>query len=155
MLTVSLVAVGPAKAEPSAGDVAQAFCAARVKDDEAATRALLTPSLLKEIAEAERRNDIIAKEAPDDKPPLGDGIPYEAFQDAVATCIPGAEDEMSGRRRIGLTYTYASAQEQWTDRLVLANEGERLLVDDIMFANVADGTEDLTLRQVLLSAFDQ
>lgn len=155
MLAVSLIVLGPAEAEQSASEVAQAFCAARVKDDEAATRALLTPALLKEIAEAERRNDIVAKEAPGDKPPLGDGIPYQAFQDAVATCTPGAEQEVSGRRRIALTYTYAGAPEKWTDRLVLALEGERLLVDDIVFANVADGTEDLTLRQVLLSAFDQ
>ena len=43
----------------------------------------------------------------------------------------------------------------WTDRLKLVAEGDRLLVDDIIFANVANGEPDQGLRKVLFEAFDQ
>jgi hypothetical protein len=34
-------------------------------------------------------------------------------------------------------------------------EGDRLLVDDVLFPNVANGEPDQTLRKVLFQAFDQ
>jgi hypothetical protein len=39
--------------------------------------------------------------------------------------------------------------------LKLVAEGGRLLVDDIIFANVANGEPDQGLRRALFEAFDQ
>ena len=40
-------------------------------------------------------------------------------------------------------------------RLKLVAEGDGLLIDDILFANVANGEPDQGLRQALFEAFDQ
>jgi hypothetical protein len=137
-------------------DVGEAFCKARLAGDEAATLALLTPALAKVIEEAKARNDVIAKATPDEKPPFGDGIPYQAFPDVAQDCEVGAVSEKPGRLEIEVTYLFPETPKaNWSDRLKLVAEGDRLLIDDIVFANVANGEQDHGLRRVLFEAFDQ
>ena len=108
-----------------------------------ATLALMTPSLLKVIAEAKARNDVIAKATPDEKPPFGDGIPYQSFPDAAPGCEAGEVVEKPGRTEAEVTYRFPDTPNaDWTDRLKLVPEGDKLLVDDILFANVANGEPD-------------
>src|SRR5262245_47072214 len=83
-------AAQPSHATQTADEIAAAFCAARTADDEARLKPLLSPSLLALIAETEERNRIIADANPDEKPPFGDGIPYQAFPDRADSCKPGA-----------------------------------------------------------------
>jgi hypothetical protein len=136
--------------------VAEAFCKARLADDETATLALLTPSLVGKIGEAKARNKVIAEATPDEKPPFGDGIPYEAFPDRAEGCEAGKVVEKSGRVEIEVNYLFPEAPNAgWTDRLKLVTEGDRLLIDDILYANVANGEPDQRLRTVLFEAFDQ
>lgn len=133
-----------------------AFCKARLASDEQATLALMTPSLQKGIAEAKARNDVIAKATPDEKPPFGDGIPYQSFPDAAPGCEAGKVVEKPGRTEAEITYRFPDTPNaDWTDRLKLVPEGDKLLVDDILFANVANGEPDQGLRLVLFNAFDQ
>ncbi|MCX7304490.1 MAG: hypothetical protein NTV73_09130 [Hyphomicrobiales bacterium] len=147
---------GTAWAEDNPGAVVAAFCKARLAYDEQATLALLTPSLLKVIDEAKARNDVIAKATPDEKPPFGDGIPYQAFPDAAQGCEAGKVTEKPGRIEAEVIYRFRDAPKaDWTDRLKLVAEGDRLLIDDIQFANVANGEPDQGLRIVLFNAFDQ
>jgi hypothetical protein len=146
--------VAIASDEPRA--VGEAFCKARLGNDEAATLGLLTPSLKKAIEEAEARRDIIAKAAPDEKPPLGDGIPYQAFPDVAETCEVGDVIETAGHIEVQVRYSFADTPGAgWTDRLKLVTEGGKLLVDDVIYANVANGEPGLGLRQILFEAFDQ
>lgn len=147
---------GGAFADEDAKTVGEAFCKARLADDEAATRALLTQSLVKAIEEAEKRRAIIAKAAPDEKPPLGDGIPWQAFPDAVEACEVGSVVENAGRVELAITYKFTDAPNAgWTDRIKVVTEGDRLAIDDVLYANVANGDAGLGLRQVLFEAFDQ
>ncbi len=140
--------------DPSA--IASAFCKARLADDEAATLALLTPSLAKTIDEAKARSDVIAKATPDEKPPFGDGIPYQSFPDLAQGCEAGKVDQKPGRVEVEVNYLFPETPKaNWTDRLKLVAEGDRLLVDDVLFPNVANGEPDQTLRKVLFQAFDQ
>ena len=136
--------------------VGEAFCKARLGDDEKATLALLTPSLINVISETKARRDVIAKATPDEKPPFGDGIPYQAFPDVASDCEIGKVSDKSGSIEVEVTYLFPETPNaDWTDRLKLVAEGGRLLVDDIIFANVANGEPDQGLRQVLFEAFDQ
>jgi hypothetical protein len=147
---------GAAIASDDPRAIGEAFCTARLGNDEAATLALLTPSLKKAIEEAEARRDIIAKAAPDEKPPLGDGIPYQAFPDIPESCEVGDVAEKAARVEVQIRYSFADAPDAgWTDRLNLVTEGGRLLIDDVTYANVANGEPDYGLRQVLFGAFDQ
>ena len=155
LLAVMLLS-GAALAADEPRAVAEAFCKARLAGDEAATHALLTPSLAKVIGEAKARNDIIAKATPDEKPPFGDGIPYQAFPDVPQGCEAGKTVEKSGRVQIEVNYLFPETPKaNWTDRLKLVVEGDGLRIDDIVFANVANGEPDHGLRKVLFEAFDQ
>jgi len=153
---ILVLLVGAAGAQDDPRAVVEAFCKARLAYDEGATLALLTPSLRKIIDEAKARNDVIAKATPDEKPPFGDGIPYQAFPDVASGCEAGEIVEKPGRVEAEVTYRFPDAPNaDWTDRLKLVAEGDKLLVDDIVYANVANGEPDQTLRLVLFNAFDQ
>lgn len=136
--------------------VAEAFCKARVADDEPATLRLVTTSLAAAIEHAKARSDVIAKAAPGEKPPFGDGIPYQAFADIAGICDVGETSEKAGVIEVEVKYRFPeTSNADWTDRLKLATEDGRLLVDDILFADVANGEPDQGLRRALFEAFDQ
>lgn len=140
--------------EPRA--VAEAFCKARLADDETATLKLVTTSLAGAIEEAKARRDLIAKATPGEKPPFGDGIPYQAFADIAGICEAGTTGEKAGAVEVEVKYRFPeTSNADWTDRLRLATEDGRLLVDDILFADVANGEPDQGLRRALFEAFDQ
>jgi hypothetical protein len=150
------LSAGSAIAADDPKSVGDAFCIARLGDDETATLALLTPSLVKAIDEAKARRDVIAKATPDEKPPFGDGIPYQAFPDVASDCEIGRVSDKSGSIEVEVTYLFPETPNaDWTDRLKLVAEGDKLLVDDILFANVANGEPDQGLRRALFEAFDQ
>ena len=155
-LLAAMLFSGAAFAADDPRAIAEAFCKARLADDGAATLALLTPSLVEEIDKAKARNDVIAKATPDEKPPFGDGIPYQAFPDMAQGCGAGKVMEKSGRVEIEVNYLFPETPKaNWTDRLKLVTEGDGLRIDDIIFANVANGELDQGLRKVLFEAFDQ
>jgi hypothetical protein len=155
VLLVAALFAGGAFAADDPRAVAAAFCKARLADDEAATMALLTPSLVKVIEEAKARSDVIAKATPDEKPPFGDGIPYQSFPDVAEGCEAGEASDKTGIE-IEVKYLFPKTPNaDWTDRLKLVTEGDKLLVDDILYANVANGEPDQGLRQALFEAFDQ
>jgi hypothetical protein len=152
----ALLVGNAASAAETPQQLAEAFCAARVEDNEKQVRALLSPSLLKIIAEAEERNDAIAKATPGDKPPLGDGIPYQGFRDRAPICKAGQSSEFSGRMEVTVRYEFPDAPAaNWTDRLLLVQSGKDFLIDDILFQIPANHTEEIGLRSVLFNAFDQ
>jgi len=154
LLAAALAGTAFAGDDPRA--VGEAFCKERLVNDEMATFALLTPSLIKVINETKTRNDVIAKATPDEKPPFGDGIPYQAFPDVAPVCEVGKITEKSGRIELEIGYVFPETPNgNWTDALKLVPQGDRLLIDDILFANVANGEPDQGLRKVLFEAFDQ
>ena len=147
---------GNSFAGADAGTLGEAFCKARIANDEEATRALLTPSLVKVIEEAEARSDLVAKSVPDEKPPLGDGIPYQAFPDVPAGCDVGAVIDKAGYVEVTVTYRFPDTPNaDWSDRLKVVSDDGKAMVDDVIYANVANGEPDLSLRQILMDTFDQ
>ena len=146
---------GLAVASEPAAEIAARFCAARIAYDEEATRALLTPGLLAAIVDAEARNKVIADSNPDDKPPLGDGIPYAAYPDSPDTCEPGASEVDGSRTLVDVRYGFANDPSGWTDRLVLVlRNGGALAVDDVLFTRFPTDSEQYGLRRALVESFD-
>ena len=132
------------------------FCATRMKSDAEAVKPMLTQSLLAVIKDAEERNDIIAKGNPDEKPPLGDGVPYQSFQDVPDSCEPGEPLEKAGVTEVPVRYTFKDNPDAgWTDTLILATDGGKLLIKDVHYQGSADGSALIGLREVLNGAFDQ
>ena len=157
VLTLSLAALPTASpAAETALETGDAFCKSRLASDDAALRLLLSPSLVKIVEEAERRNAIIAEASPGEKPPFGDGLPYQSFQDHATGCTPGTVKEDANGAEIEIKYSFPEKpNSDWTDRLVLLPKADGYLIDDILFANVANGASEMGLRRVLFEAFDQ
>ncbi len=155
-LLFAILSSGAASAFETPQQVGAAFCAARMKNDEKQVRALLSPSLLEVIEEAETRNDAIAKATPDEKPPLGDGIPWQGFPDQAPLCKAGEAKQVPGRTEVLVRYEFPDTPNAgWTDKLLLVSAGSGLLIDDILYQIPANHTEQIGLRSVLFNAFDQ
>ena len=139
-----------------AEDIARTFCATRTKSDAEAVKPMLTPSLLAVIEDAEERNGIIAAGNPDEKPPLGDGVPYQSFPDLPDACEPGEPVEKAGLTEVPVKYSFkGSPDASWTDTLILAMDGGKLMINDVRYQGSPDGSAIVGLREVLNGAFDQ
>lgn len=155
ILPVALLAAQTGHAAEGAHAIAEKFCAAQVAGDEAAVRALFSPELERVVAEAERRNAAVAAAAPDEKPPLGDGIPYQGFPDRAPECRVGAERTKGGAVEVEIGYDFpAQPNSGWTDRLVIRPAPDGLAIDDILFASFPTDTYQSGLRRVLFDSFD-
>jgi hypothetical protein len=150
-------AVGQAEAAGTKpADVAAAFCATRVAGDEEGVRSLLSPTLLSAITEAETRNLAIAEAAPDEKPPFGDGIPYQSYPDLPHGCTADATETVGEAVHVTVSLSLTSAPTAgWRDTLVLVPAEGGYRIDDIIFRGAPDGSEAPTLRSTLRDAFDQ
>ena len=131
-----------------------AFCGLREADGGAGRIHLLSPSLAGAIQEAMAKTAKLQAERPDEKPPLGDGVPYQSRSDSAPACGSGAVTEDNGAVIAETVYSFPDQPDAgWTDRLVLIEgEGGVYLIDDIRYG--AEGDED-TLRHALEQAFDE
>ena len=151
LLTTPSLAQSPGITPEQLGEI---FCLARVADDMGPIDGLLTPELRTAIAEAEAANAVAAAEAPDDKPPLGDGIPWSSWPDYAPICTPRAAELMMDEARIPIGDGFPdSPHADYVDYLWLR------LVDGPLtnrrvwrIDNLAYGT-DGDLKSALASAF--
>lgn len=134
--------------------IGQIFCLSRLGNDMAPVNGLLTAGLTDEIADALARNDEIQKAHLDEKPPLGDGIPWQAYPDYADQCQPGSVNFMMDEARIRIDYAFKDYPDaNFTDTLALkliddSTLGARIWrIDNISYATDGD------LRAVLASAF--
>ena len=129
------------------------FCKASIEDDMAPVEAALTPDLAAVIAEAEARNAEIQTAAPDEKPPLGDGLPWRSWSDYADGCEVGTIAEEAGKTLVEIRYSFASSPDaNYADHLVLippAAGTDSWQLDDI---KLIDG---MSLRSTLAGAFAQ
>jgi len=122
------------KAHP--GEVANlvaSFCALQANDSLALPPAyLFSRELRRAVADglkARRRDE---RRHPDEKPVLGDGIPYRSYPDAPTRCLAG---RTVSRAPLVVEVRYAlPGQGGWRDRLLLRRVGGRLRIDDVLYA---------------------
>ena len=130
----------------------QAFCSLREADGGAGRIYLLSPGLTEVVTAALEKSAAIQAETPDEKPPLGDGVPYQGFQDYAPVCEPGKSVAEGDKVVAEVKYAFPDQQDaDAMDRLVLVKgEGEVSVIDDIRYG--AEGDEN-TLRSALAGAF--
>lgn len=138
-------------AESTPADLGAAFCKGSLDNDMSAIEAALTPDLAKVIAEAEAKNAEIQAAAPDEKPPLGDGLPWRSWPDYADGCEVGSITQDAGKTLVEVRYSFTSSPDaNYADHLALipaATGDDSWQLDDI------DLVDDMTLRSILAEAF--
>ena len=130
--------------------IGQIFCIAIVGNDMAPVEALTTASLQKAIAKADALNTVWMKKNPDEKPPLGDGLPWQEHADYASGCTAKNPTDTGKEARVDLTYHYPEAPDaDYTNTLVLKpvpnpEMGDNFWrIDDIAFDNGSGMKQDM------------
>ena len=134
--------------------IGEIFCISRTGNDMAPVEGLLTAELATAIAEAEAKNAAIQQAHPDEKPPLGDGIPWQAFPDYAAECKVGAVIREADRAVVDIAYGFPEYPDaNFTDHLELVLVAQPTLSEPLWrIENLSYATEG-DLRGLLVSAF--
>jgi hypothetical protein len=156
-LSLALLLTAPAAAQEftilTPEQIGQIFCISRLGNDMAPVEAILTPDLTEAIATAEEKNAKWEKANPGEKPPLGDGIPWQAAPDYASQCSVGAATLMMDEASVAIDYGFPEYPAgNFTDRLQLklvpGEYGEKVWrIDNVSFA-------DGNMRDYLVLAFD-
>jgi hypothetical protein len=160
----ALAAPALAQPEPTTGPalIGELFCLALTGGDVEAVRSSLTPDLDATIEEALERNEAIQAETPDEKPPLGDGVPWSGAPDYAPECTASVGTETADAAEIAIRHGFPDEPDaDYTDTLRLVTiegrYGETLWrIDDIAFDTGADlgFPAGSTLRSALAGAFE-
>lgn len=136
--------------------VGEIFCISRTGNDDALLTGLLSDELRTLIAYADARNASLARAFPDEKPPLGDGIPWASYPDYAARCTVSVVAVESGTATLAIGYGFPEAPgADYTDTLVLEQQMHQVN-PDIGVWRIGDVRYSTggTLRDVLTTAFD-
>jgi hypothetical protein len=134
--------------------IGEIFCLSRVGNDMAPVEGLKSQDLRIAIEEAEQQNAVWEAANPGDKPPLGDGIPWQSQPDYAPICTVGEVTLQMDEAEVTIAYGFPEYPEgNFADRLQLRMEtlfegdSPRWRIDNVLYA------EDGDLRTALLSIF--
>jgi hypothetical protein len=137
-----------------AEQVGQIFCLSRIGNDEAVIAGILTDGLRQAIATADKKNDDFATKYPDEKPPLGDGVPWQFSPDHADSCHVGLVTLSKSDARVEIKYGFKEdSAANYVDTLILRKvpiEGMDVgywRIDDVIYP---DGTD---MKDALVDAF--
>jgi hypothetical protein len=135
--------------------IGQIFCLSRVGNDEAVVSGILTEELASAIDGAWTANEAWEEANPGDKPPLGDGIPWQSWPDYAAGCAVGLVTLMKSDAKVEIQYHFPDAPDaDFTDTLLLRRvdvpeyQAAFWRIDNIAFSTGGD------LRASLSRAFE-
>lgn len=150
LATLAAVSAPAYAASLSGVQVGDIFCAGRLSGDMAPVEAILTDELKATIAEAQAKNDAIQKAAPDEKPPLGDGIPWQTHPDYAPRCSVVGMTGTAEHPQVVLFYQFPdSSGANWSDKVETTFVNGMLRINDVIYA---DGTR---LTEALVNAFKE
>lgn len=123
LAALPLLHAAPAQAEMatvSPMQIGEIFCIARLGNDDGILAGTMTDELRTLVAYSEARNATIATAFPEDKPPLGDGIPWASFPDYAAKCSVGSVAVDGKAANVTVNYGFpAEPSADYSDTLQL------------------------------------
>lgn len=100
--------------------IGQIFCLSRTGNDEAVVSGILTDELAAAIEGAWEASDAWEQANPGEKPPLGDGIPWQSWPDYAAECTVGLVTLMKTDAKVEIQYGFPDQPDaNFTDILLL------------------------------------
>lgn len=154
-LAACVVTVPAAAAEQGSPEaLGEVFCELTRRDVGKGLLYIFVPPFAQLVDDALARSDEIGAANPDEKPPLGDGIPFQSFPDLAPVCEVGAVKDGPRSKYVDIHHKFPDATgADWTDRLVLVRwNGGAWMIDDILY-----GAQDykLGLREVVEDVLKQ
>ncbi len=125
LLAATMLATVPARADDTMvtlkpEQIGQIFCLSRTGNDEGPIVGLLSPGLSDLIATAEEQNAAWEAANPGEKPPLGDGIPWQSWPDYAPECQVGLVTLMKSDAKVEISYAFPDQPDAgFTDTLLL------------------------------------
>lgn len=148
----TLVASAEDQPRSAAAAFGAAFCQMKDNPSGADLMVLVTPSLADEIGKALAKNDEIQKAHPDEKPPLGDGIPFQSFPDVSPKCQVGTVEGEGTGAVVEIRHSFPETpRADYSDRIVLGEGWTKgtLGIDDVLYGEEGGGG---SLRKTLAEA---
>ena len=103
-----------------ANQIGEIFCMSRIGNDTGPIDGLLTDDLKSAIAEADKKDAAWEEKNPGEKPPLGDGIPWQAWPDYAAKCSIGLVTLSKTDAKVEINYGFPEdSKADFTDTLIL------------------------------------
>lgn len=100
--------------------IGQIFCIGSIGNDMAPIEAMLTPKLDELVAKAWDNNDAFVAAHPDEKSPLGEGLPWHGFTDYADGCTVGTVVIAKDKAIVPINYTFSKFPEaNYTDLIKL------------------------------------
>lgn len=125
------------------------FCKAILSDKMDLIEAYLSQNLATQIAHAEAVSAVAALEKPNEKPPLGDGVPWQAFPDQADACEVVYVNDSKAHTEIAIAHKFTEhPDEDFTDVLIVSGTGFDIQINDLRYA------DDLMLSDVLKEITD-
>ena len=98
----------------------------------------LSRRLLALMDEARREQKDFARRFPDEKPPFVDGCLFASlFEGPDRFELVSTDPKQDGTTRVTVRFGYQDAKP-WEDTIVVAREGKRLVVDDVLFGGAGE-----------------
>lgn len=110
LMPITLMGALPAHAQTtglSPFQIGDIFCTASLADDMAPVMGLLTADFKATIDEAQAKNDALAAANPDEKPPLGDGLPWREYPDYADGCTVGTVSDDA----VTINYSFSASPD--------------------------------------------
>lgn len=135
----------------SPADIGEIFCIARLGNDDGILTGVLHADLRGAIDRATAVSDAAAKAHPDEKPPLGDGIPWSSYPDYAGECTISSIAVDGDAARVTVQYAFPEYPDgDYADTLVLKHAAHPYdpatqiwRIDDVIY------TTSGTLREML------
>jgi hypothetical protein len=138
-----------------AEQIGQIFCLSRIGNDDAVIGGILTRDLQQAVAAAEKKDAAYARKHPGEKPPLGDGIPWQSAADYAPQCSTGLVTLSKLDAKVELKYAFPDdPSANFSDTLILKKIDQPGLgvgfwrIDNVGYGDGSD------LRAEMLKAFE-
>lgn len=116
--------------------VAQIFCETTQDGNNEPPDDILSASLIEEIRIANQKNQHAIEMEPGDKPPLGDGIPYQGYQDHAPGCAVGTVSGSADDLKVEIRHSFpGDPKSNWSDFLLLKKVNKTWKIDDILYGS--------------------
>ncbi len=111
---------------------------------------IMSARLLALIADARAKSEALARQHPDEKPPLVEGCLFASlFEGPKGFEIVRSERLSDGAIKIVVHFWYERGSAEWDDAVVVVRDGDRFVIDDVLLSGAGEFNPPGKLSEIL------